>query len=119
MQSPVATTGDYVAAFMSAFKAPRGEKMVHAGGRGMRIRTPGERVIYLPNGHAVKVTVDDSGVATQIEEDEALHAIVRPEPIRYQFKLSPTRTVVDAAARPRRIRTRTVVPLGGSRVPRR
>lgn len=62
------------------FAAPRGEKLISAGGRTMRVHAPGERVLHLPNGNVVKVTVDDSGVATQIEEDGALHAVVRPKP---------------------------------------
>ena len=36
----------------------------------------------LPQRADVKVSVDDSGVATQIEEDEHLHAIVRPHPVK-------------------------------------
>lgn len=63
------------------FTAPRGTKFVHAGGRAMHVRTAGERVLLLPDGSKVRVSVDDSGVATQIEEDEALHAVVRPRPI--------------------------------------
>jgi hypothetical protein len=76
---------DYIAAAMSAFKAKRGEKTISAGGRTIRTHTPGERILHLPNGQHVKVSVDDSGVATQVEDDEALHAIVRPQPIRYRL----------------------------------
>jgi hypothetical protein len=53
----------------------------------MRVHTPGERVLYLPNGVCVKVTTDDSGVATQVEEDEALHAVVRPHSINLREQL--------------------------------
>ena len=63
------------------FRAPRGSKTIWAGKGRMRVRTPGERILYLPNGVAVKVTTDDSGIATQIEEVEALHAIARPKSI--------------------------------------
>ena len=73
---------ELIKASVEKFCAPRGQKFVHAGGRGMRVQTPGERTLLLPNGVAVKVTVDDSGVATQIEEAESLHAIARPKPIQ-------------------------------------
>ena len=82
MSLQVVTTHQLITGWMSKFRAKRGDKLVHAGGRAMRVRTAGERILYLPNGTAVKVTTDDSGVATQIEEDEALHAVVRPHPIR-------------------------------------
>lgn len=67
------------------FAAPRRETKVFAGGRGMTVHRPGERVLHLPNGATVKVTVDDSGVATQVEEDEHLHAIVRPPTFHYKI----------------------------------
>jgi hypothetical protein len=47
----------------------------------MRVKTAGERIIHLPNGQTVRVSVDDSGVATQVEEDDCLHAVVRPRTI--------------------------------------
>lgn len=75
------STEQLIAAAVHKFAAPRGTKMIHAGGRPMNVHTRGERVLHLPNGSVVKVTVDDSGVATQIEEDDALHAVVRPHPI--------------------------------------
>lgn len=64
------------------FRAKRGEKTIWAGLRRMKVRTAGEKVLYLPNGVAVKVTTDDSGIATHVEENEALHAIARPPAIR-------------------------------------
>lgn len=63
-----------------AMRAPRGQAFVHAGGRGIRIRTAGEASVVLA-GRRLKITTDASGVATQVEEDERLHAIVRPLPI--------------------------------------
>lgn len=73
-----AATEALIAAAVHKFTAPRGERTVFAGGRRVVVHTPGERVLHLPNGQTVKVTVDDSGHATQIEEDDALHAIARP-----------------------------------------
>lgn len=80
------TTDDLIREAMSKFRARRGEKLIHAGGRPMRVHTVGERVLYLPNGAHVKVSTDDSGVATQVEEDEALHAIVRPGTINTKIR---------------------------------
>lgn len=76
------STGELIEKRIEQFCAPRGEKMIHAGGRAMRVRTRGERTLHLPNGSVVKVSVDDSGVATQIEENDALHAIARVKSIR-------------------------------------
>lgn len=76
------STEQLIQAAVHKFAAPRGTKMIHAAGRAVHVHTPGERILHLPNGTTVKVTVDDSGVATQIEEDDALHAVVRPHPIR-------------------------------------
>lgn len=75
------TTDDLIRAAMSKFRARRGEKLIHAGGKSMRVRTAGENVLWLPNGSHVKVTTDESGITTQVEEDEKLHAIVRPHTI--------------------------------------
>jgi hypothetical protein len=97
---------DYINAATQAFRARRGEKMIHAGGRAMRVRTAGEQVLYLPNGVAVKVTTDDSGIATQIEEDEALHAIVRPRTIRRKISVEEAAPLIHAATSPQPIRTR-------------
>ena len=72
------TTEMIIQAALDKFRAPRGEKTIWAGMRRMRVRTAGEKVLFLPNGVTVKVTTDDSGVATQIEENESLHAIARP-----------------------------------------
>jgi len=79
------STEQLIAAAVHKFAAPRGDKMIHAGGRAVHVHTAGERTLILPNGHAVKVMTDDSGVATQIEEDDALHAVVRPHPIRIRI----------------------------------
>ena len=113
------TVGDYIKAYVSAFRARRGRKLVHAGGRAMQVRTPAERVIYLPNGHHVKVSVDDSGVATQVEEDEALHAIVRPATIRRRLVTLEGVAAAAAATSPRPIHAKATPRNGGTHVPRR
>lgn len=80
------TTEKLIAAAVEQFTAPRRQRFVHAAGRGVTVHAPGERILHLPNGAVVKVSVDDSGCATQIEEADALHAVARPRPVRLTFK---------------------------------
>lgn len=68
--------------FDLAVRAPRGARVVHGYGKRSRVRTGGERTLVLPHGLRVKVTTDASGVATQIEDGEHLHAVARPETYR-------------------------------------
>lgn len=82
------TTEQIIAAAVHKFAAPRGERVVFAGGRRVTVHTAGERVLHLPNGAVVKVSTDDSGCATQIEENDHLHAIARPRSIRLRFPLT-------------------------------
>lgn len=37
-----------------------------------------QRIVTLPNGKRVNVSLDDSRTVQQIEEDDRLHAVVRP-----------------------------------------
>jgi hypothetical protein len=74
-------TGELVRRAAHKFRARRGERIVFAGGRRVVVHTPGAMLLHLPNGTAVEVRTDDSGVATQIEESERLHAIARPRTI--------------------------------------
>lgn len=83
------TTEQIIAAAVHKFGARRGERTIWAAGRRIVVRTAGERILHLPNGTVVKVTTDDSGVATQIEEDEHLHAIARPASIRVRKEHHP------------------------------
>lgn len=80
------TTEQIIALAVDKFATPRGAKTIHAGGRSVRVHTPGERVLHLPNGATVKVMTDDSGVVTQIEEDEAMHAVVRPNTLTLRLR---------------------------------
>jgi hypothetical protein len=61
-------------------------KSILAGGRNMQVRQATERRVVLPNGHVLKISADASGVATQIEDDEHQHAVVRAE--TYAVKLT-------------------------------
>lgn len=75
-----------IAHYTSQFTAAdvRGSKTVFTAAGRIGIATPGERILQLPNGQRVRVLTDASGTATQVEEDEALHAIVRPAAIRHR-----------------------------------
>ena len=68
------------------------------------IAQPGEKIIYLPNGVGVKVTTDESGTATQVEEDDALHAIVRPKSFRAERRFARSTHNIGQVTRPRPIR---------------
>lgn len=66
-----------------------------------------ERVMIHPEtGKRVRVWRDDSGTVRQIEHDERLDAIVRPEPIRLNFAARSPRARADVAARVQAIATR-------------
>lgn len=60
-------------------QAPAKTKMISTPEISMRVRVDTEKTLVLPNGHVVHVMTDASGIATQIEDDEHLHAIVRPK----------------------------------------
>jgi hypothetical protein len=68
------------------------------------VATPGEKVIYLPNGVGVKVTTDASGTATQVEEDESLHAIVRPKSFRVERRYRSSTANIGQVVHPHPIR---------------
>ena len=104
-----ATTDDLIREAMSKFRAQRGSKLISVGKRSMRVRTAGERVLYLPNGQHVKVSTDDSGIATQVEEDEKLHAVVRPLNIKTKGRLQPPAGIFQNFGRPLPIRALTSI----------
>lgn len=79
------STERLIQAAVDKFCAPPGSKMISAGGRNMQVRTPGKRCIHFPDGTMLEIRTDASGVATQVEEDDALHAVVRPRPIALRF----------------------------------
>lgn len=83
------TDEEWIAACVDDFnaEAQRGDRFIHAGGRGVHTHTDGEKVIVLPNGHRLRVHTDASGSATHINDDEHLHAIARPQPVRLTLDL--------------------------------
>jgi hypothetical protein len=64
------------------------------------IATPGEKILHLPDGTAVKVWTDESGTATQVEEDESMHAIVRPRSFRVENRYRTSTVRIGATTRP-------------------
>lgn len=68
-------------------KAPVKTKMISTPEISMRVRVPTEKVLYLPNGHKVHVMTDATGKATEIDDGEHLHAIVRPDTYRRQARV--------------------------------
>lgn len=61
---------------------PRGEKLVMAGGRVMRLHTSRTKTVVLGSGEVVKVTIDDTGRVSNIVDVEGRkHAIARPQTI--------------------------------------
>ena len=45
-----------------------------------------ERIVTLPSGERVRVSVDDSDTVTQVEHHHTLDAIVRPQTIRLKIR---------------------------------
>jgi hypothetical protein len=96
------------------FKLGAKTKTLFAGGRKMEVRQDTEKRIVLPNGHTVRVSRDASGCATQIEENERLHAVARPH--TYAMKLSALNNVDETLERERFIE---LAGKYGVRVPRK
>ena len=57
----------------------------------------------LSTGERVKVSIDDSGHVQQIEHDESLDGIVRPDPIRMALRPFAVSMSAGARAHPNRI----------------
>ncbi len=69
-----------------SFRLTPRARMVFAGGRGIRVRGEDtEKLVRLPNGQSVRVSVDGSGKATHIEENHRLHAVARPDVLRIKM----------------------------------
>lgn len=69
----------FVADNVRHMRAPLKSKTVFTAAGKAVVHSPGERIIYGPdNTPLCKVTEDEHG-GCQIEEDERLHAVVRPK----------------------------------------
>lgn len=45
-----------------------------------------ERIVTLPSGERVRVSIDDSATVTQVEHDHTLDAIVRPRTVTVKVR---------------------------------
>ena len=68
--------------------APRAKSML-VGGKVTQIHQDTEKRLVLPNGQTIRVSVDASGHATHIEENDRLHAVVRPDTYRLTLRKDP------------------------------
>jgi hypothetical protein len=103
---------DYIDATVMHQRAPLRERTMFTQAGRTIVHSQGERIIYGPNGAMIaRVTEDDGSHNTHIEEDERLHAIVRPTVIRARGRLAPPAAMAGARVRPVPIRT-AVIPKG-------
>lgn len=70
-----------------AFKAQPKFRYVSGPGFAGNMAIDSEELFVLPNGQRVNVHTDASGTVTHVEEDDALHAIVRPDTYRTKMRL--------------------------------
>jgi hypothetical protein len=70
----------------TTFKAPRKTKFICGPGFAGHVAVDSEMVLHLPNGATVRVHTDASGKATHVEENDSLHAIVRPDTYRTRVR---------------------------------
>lgn len=68
------------------FKLTAKVKAIMAGGKMMHVRQDTETMIVLPNGQKVRLSRDASGCATQIEENDRLHGVARPNTYRMRLR---------------------------------
>ena len=76
---------DYIARNIESFRAPTRKVTTFGFGRRSRTVRPGELVLYAPNGTPFRVIEDPRG-GTQIEQDDHLHAVIRPPTVNVSTK---------------------------------
>jgi hypothetical protein len=72
------TLDEYVAAFLTSMRAPLKERTQFGPAGRAVIRSNGERVLLGPRGERIRV-IEDAQQGTQIEHDERLHVVIRPQ----------------------------------------
>lgn len=75
------TLDEYVAAYLTAMRAPLKERTQFGPAGRAVIRSAGERVLYGPKGQPIRV-LEDELHGTQVEHGDHLHAVVRPGVMR-------------------------------------
>lgn len=77
----------FVARNVTRMRAPlREHTMFTSAGRTL-MHTKGERIIYGPDGRPLCRVVEDDLHGCQIEEDERLHAVVRPRTVTQGMRI--------------------------------
>lgn len=74
----IATDPDFVARNVTKMRAPLTERTVFTPAGRSVIHSAGEHVLYGPDDQPLCRIVEDEHGGCQIEEDERLHAVVRP-----------------------------------------
>ena len=80
MKMPL-TTEEMIKPWVDAVGARRHERpeqVIFAGGQRIVVKKAGQKVLTLPNGQRVMMETSDGGHTTQVHEDHALPAVVRP-----------------------------------------
>lgn len=102
---------DYIDRTVMHQRAPLRESTMFGPAGKTVIHSKGERIIYGPSGEMIARVTEDEAHVTQIEEDERLHGIARPESIRVRVPVFRAVPTLSQRARPTAIRT-TVIPKG-------
>ena len=79
------TVDEYVQAFLTALRAPVRERTVFGQAGKFSQKFEGEQMLYGPDGRPFRVKERPEG-GTQVETDQALHAVVRPQVIRNKVR---------------------------------
>lgn len=76
------TADEYIQAGLTAFRAMPKQKTVFGAAGRFVSHSDGERVLYGPNGNVIGRVIENPLGGTQVETDEALHAVARVPQIR-------------------------------------
>lgn len=83
------TADEYIEAALTGLRAMCKETTVYGPAGRAKVRSNGERLIYGPNGAIIGRVTEDPLGGTQIEQDERLHAVVRPQTKRALLRRRP------------------------------
>lgn len=66
---------------LTRYRAPLRERTVFTQAGRTVVHAPGERVIYGPSGAVLGRVIEDEHGGTQIEQNDRLHAVIRPQTV--------------------------------------
>lgn len=75
------TVDQYVAAYLTAMRAPLKQRTQFGPAGRAVIHSDGEKVIYGPDGTPIRI-IEDTLHGTHVEHGDHLHAVVRPGVMR-------------------------------------